>query len=674
MAKITLFNGSPVSANTELNPGMAASYGRSVEGITDAVSSSAKNVASYVASNGTPAAKVLGLLADGLGDLQDQALDKSAAVNQKLGAFNKIREADQQIVQGTNDLSGAEGATGGKAVNRLREKYVKTTNDVADKVAQGVDDPNAKAELMNEFQKYQKVGAQNFTEKVRGIALSEQESSLYKNLDELSKSATINGPGGLQQAHQMLSSSLQQATASGLINADKAESLQAQIAKRIINTLNDNAISKDPQQVINDIKDGNYNYLSDADKLGLYNKANTIRTDIISKARIQDDITGAADRDRISALQTQLQLGIQDGSVDRTTLMKYEEQLGEKGFNAMNSLVQKKIFEDAAKANDRLKLSDRVANGDDLTDVPTNDINEHFKQAVVGAKQEASAKGTQISDLGLEATVAARYNAPVPAFTKKLEHAALRGTPEQQADAYGAYKILGSLGKDDVMSSMPDKIQSRFSEADRYMNTLGFTAAQAFAEIDKREETLKDPVVRKQVNQAWEQSSLNPKSSEYNIESVINSDLFETGTFESNPSIDYEVSRNLGALLEDSFKATGNSDSAIASLKPFVKKNIGISNIGGTKRLMLYPPSKFKYNEANVQRTMIKELTGNTQPLEGGQSLGSAYLKAGPETVKAIQRGDKDPPYEVRYMLNGMETFVLDKNGDPVMMTLEGAR
>lgn len=674
MAKITLFNGSPVSANAELFPGSAAGYARSVEGLADAVDTNAKKVAAYASSGDTGPARIIGSLADMLGNLHDEALDKSDAVNQKLGGFNKIRDAEQQVANSVQDLSGAEGKTGGKAVQKLKEKYVKTTNDIADEVAKSIDNPEAKAAVLSEFERYQKIGAQNFTDKVRNLAQEEQEKSLYANLDSLSKTATINGPEGLQQAQGLLMQALTESKASGLITQDKADALQAQISKRIINTLNDNAISKDPQQVISDIKDGRYNYLSDEDKLSLYNKAQTVYTDFISKARIQDDVTGAADRDRMSALQTQLQLGIQDGTIDRTELMKYEEQLGGKGFNAMNALLQKKIFDDSVAANERLKLSDRIANGDDLSDVDPKSLNEHFMQSVVAAREEAKAKGQQLSPLQLEATVAARYNGPISAFTKKLEHAAVRGTPEQQTDAYNSVKVLESLKRDDIMAALPDKIQSRFAMADRYMNTLGLSAAEAFKEIDNREQQLKDPMVKQQVDAAWDKSKLNPKNPDYNIREVINSQMFDVGVFDKDAEIDFEVENNIGALLQDSFKETGDSDAAVAALTPRIKKTMGISNIGGTKRLMLYPPSKFGFTDVRVQQAMMQELPSATLPLEGGVTLNNAYLKAGPLTIRAIQQGSKNPPYEVRYKLNGIETFVLDKNGDPYLMTLEGAK
>lgn len=672
MAKITLFNGSPVSANAELNPGMAAGYGRSVEGLADAVDTHAKKVAGYVSSGDTGPGKMIGTIADMLGNLHDTALDQSDAVNQKLGGFNKIRDAEQQLASSVQDLSGAEGKTGGKAVQKLREKYVKTTADIADQVAKGIDNPEAKAALLSEFERYQKLGAQNFTEKVRNLAQSEQETSFYKNLDELSKTATINGPEGLQQAQSMLTQALADSTASGLITSEKAEALQAQIGKRILNTLHDNAVAKDPQQVINDIKMGKYNYLSDADKLGLYNKAQTVYTDFISKARIQDDITGAADRDRMAALQTQLQLGIQDGTIDRTQLMKYEEQLGDKGFNAMNSLLQKKIFDDAVKANDRLKLSDMVARGEDLSDVPAKDINNHFKESVVAARREAETKGTQISELGLEATVAARYNVPVKAFTSRLENFAMRGTPEQQEEAYNAWKTVQSLRGDNVTKDIPDSVKERFAIVDNAVNYGGRSVGEAFAEVQELQDRMSDPAVKAQAEKAYRDSEFSKP--EFNVSSLLNEVVGDTTIFDLEA--DAHTNAEVNALLKNMFIKYGSSEKAKAAASVAIKKTFGVNRVNGVNRIMAHAPSTQGYNDVLVTKALNMEISNNHAPLPAGYGVNNMYLQADENTLRDIRNKVKDPRYLVTYDFNGLPTPVYQKDDptQPLYMTLEGAR
>ncbi len=668
MAKISLFEGRPVNTNVQLNPGLPAQLAQSVGNIADAGRMEAAMMQER-AAKGDPVVNGLLKFAKNFSEAHDQALAQSNKVNEELDAFNKIRGGEKQYSDGIKDLSSAGPVKGPAAVYKVRDQYVNDTKKIADNVIKDIYDPEAKDAVKQDFAQFQEAGAQQVEQKARTFAQAEQEQLFYNNLDELSKTATENGIDGLGQAQEILGRSLNNALSAGLISQDKAVSLQDKVGKRIVKDLVSKALMDNPQGVVEDIAAGRYNQLTEEERLSVRSRAKAILTDQVVANKITTDKADTANRDRITAVATELEFKIKDGQMNRAELDGYREQLGDSVYHKLNTQYNNVVLQETKKARERLLISDKISRNESLADVAPAKIEQHFNETLAAQQrtmmETAKAQGVEpVGPIQMAASVASRYPTPIKSVQTMVEHAFLRGNEKQQMDAYNAVKMLKSYDKEATLTTMPKAAQETFDIVDGLITYGGRTPQEAFQEVTSSRNALKDPVAQEHVKKAWKESLVN--SEDFNMNEFVVSNIMDkdntpvinpfgpSSTDSAPPTVDKNVRDWASREYQRQFLKYGTDSAAEAAVKGMLTKTAGVSSIGNVPRVMLYPPERVTNISAEHAKEYLNDYLDNNADLEKlGSDRQNVFLQITDSSAGEIANGGRKPKYHLMYNLNG---------------------
>jgi hypothetical protein len=619
-------------------------------------------------------------------DVSSVARDIGNAVSQySADYFDQTKKAERTAVlsnslaQATLEFQTAKNARiqqqtdgqGNPTYSRLVDDVGTIGNDVSNKYSSMISDPEARAEFDNRFRSY--VSDQQVVS--MGTARTQQIQFGRTSLDNGLKGLAVQGANAdfsnvgsyENQGIALIDDSLQ----AGLISPEEHGKMVEEFTSLVRTASLENTIAHNRAEAQKILQ-------ADASKLGISEE---------TKSRLMDANNAAIAADAIQAKKAQelqavdqtaqkaaiaetLKTKIQTDTLREDELILNKDNIDKMTYESLKSQMVKKAKESQAKRDRLATVSNRIAAGQSVDDVPSGDVDEHYNFMVESAVAKTGAALT----LPQKAEIAAQYPGKVNAISRELNATLQNGSPGQAAQAVQAYSYL----RDKNSRALEGNLFTGQSERIAVMAEL--LNQQGGVELPQAISLVRDRIKNSTEELRAERQGAFGSIKDFKLDKINNTVAEAVGAenwLGRNYGVSAEAAKTFKELAKNLFVLGADENEAISGAAKMMSRTYGVSEINGDKQYMQAPPERI-YGVTGEE--LRQQLDIDLRLHAGIEDVSSVSVKADLATRGQFTQGPNGPVENITYAIThvdeetGIEVPVLDSRGVPLRWSFDKQR
>lgn len=597
MAKITRGDAPQGISQANISEGVAAQSGAGLAAIGQEMQRTGRGIQQ------SDAGGIARQMANQVEQFGREYWEQSKRTHQTAVLTNNITDATKEYEEAIfNRKQQVVDKDGNPTFTTLGEDVRKIGEDIAEKYASKIIDPEVASKFRNDFTRFTGSKQISAMKTARRQQISFAKVSLDKGLGSLLTQGIQDGDiDNLttyeSQAHALIDDAL----TGGLVNPEEHAALKQQFSTSVREGAFSQQIQKDTVGAANILQ-------ASAGELGISEEAKASLTKEL-EAKVGSDILEAdkiaeqAIRDEMTAqgnLAKEVERRIKADAIREDELLRQESKLLPSSFKQLKKQFiaqSKKRRKQDQKLNE---VSIAISTGDSLDNFSGSVVKEHFNREV--ERQEAQV-GRPVN-MSEKAEIASVYNKALPTYAKELNHRVLSGNPDTAQDALEAYVMLRDT-------------ESRALEGNSFTNKAEAVAETAELLIEKAgvEPSLAIKQARNQIANI-DENTLNSREKEFsslddfklnNLEETTADEVGAENFFGLNKKVEDSSAQTFKQLAREAYKLTGDADSAKKIAASQMNKTHGLSEFNGEEVYMFAPPEKlFPGIDPSLLRTSLE--------------------------------------------------------------------
>jgi hypothetical protein len=476
---------------------------------------------------------------------------------------------------------------GNPTFTTLGEDVRKIGEDIREKIASKIIDPEVASRFRNDFTQFTTSKQISAMKAARRQQISFAKVSLDNGLGALLKQGVNDtDPDNLTtyetQGHKLLDDAL----AGGLVSTEEHTILKDQFSVSLREGMLEGQIQADTPAAASMLQ-------SEAKELGISeeSKANLdkqleakVGSDILEAEKVAQQAQRDQQQNRAN-LAREIEDRIAADAIREDELLRQEKNLSPSAFKKLKKEMVKRTEQRRKEEKKLDKISTAIDNGDNILDVPASAINEHYKREV---ERQATMTGRKTS-LFEKAQLASVYGRSVTSFARELNGAIINGDVENAQDIISAYTYLNDRNSRAIEGNiLNNKNEAVVTLAKTLVDAAGKDPIKALAQARERLENQTPERVgelRKEFNKMDEFSF---RELEETTADAVGAESY----FVFNEEVSIEAQENFRDLTREAYLITGDIDSAKEMAANQMNRTHGITNFNGQETYMFAPPEK----------------------------------------------------------------------------------
>lgn len=503
---------------------------------------------------------------------------------------NKLNEAKLSFSKRIDErVSQQYDKDGNPTFDKLTDDVGSLGNSVRDEILKSIQDPQVRDRFVQTFNSDIVNKQISSLSVARGQKQQYVKNSISSGIDSLIQQAGSDNSANTKFYINEIDKLTKQAEMSGALNYDSAQNLRDQARGQIVDAQYTNLINSDPQQALQILSSSTSSELGVSDKLhqNLLEKAQAAHESQVSRDLLQkiNDDYAISEQQNIS--ESQIKLGIQDGSMDTKDIVNARQKgvITEDQYNSLQKYNANKTQDKFFKSKTNLGISTAVASGKPASDFTSSQVGDHYKQRVAMLTPEG-----QSLSLAQKASVAEQYKVPVKPLQHEMEFDLLRN--DGNGDVATTVQVFDQLVKEspETLQGMDSDAMALAAITSNYMEHTSLSPQDALGRAKAQLTSLDTPEGQQNLKSFRKEDAFNE-----DIDSTIQ-DMYDGWL---GKTIDPEARASLKELYKDAYIKTGDTKSSIKLVKAQTAALFGQSEFNEEKgffndkeTLMFLPPEK----------------------------------------------------------------------------------
>lgn len=523
-------------------------------------------------------------------------------------------EFNQAYQQRSEQLRDEEG---NPTFGTLTSDVSRIGSEVMAKHANGIFNPEVRQQFEQSFQ------SQVYNKQIQSQSLARSQQlqftrdNVYGGIESLSNSAKTDDMINSDDYISKVNTIVDDALANGVVSPAEATKLKDSTEKNIRGFHIAQFIDKAPNDALVALQqktpdelgltpEQHQSAIKQAERQVDFNARKQKQVDNEEKAKLKQQQIN-----RYSELQTDLARG----TLSEASVMREMEQ-DKISFSQGQKLIRDVLKQDSKILSAQrvgLEIDKSITSGEPLYRFSTKQVGDHYMKQVKVAEQ-----GGEPLSLLDKAKLAQRYNGAVAPFSKEVS-AYITGSDDGKAiEAMEAFSHVAKTQPEAVSSNIDPKSRAMANVYNSFVSSTGMSPNDALA-MARNSVIEADDVVRRERSKQF-RSARTRKDGELSLD-IIKSELADA--FDQRlgpggePNIPDDVINRIMPVLEQSYIATGDANSALATTTQYMQSLYGVSAINGDDELLLFPPEKLIGGGAtseDIRNSMIAEIDPSVLP------------------------------------------------------------